>query len=519
MAVTLEQNLLRRSVVGDLLVKSVERNPNNRILRFRDKNYTYREFNNIVNRCASGLSSLGIKKGDKAAILSHNCDYYLFYSWALLKIGAVMTPINWMLKDREIKDIVVHSESVFFLVEDILVPEVVKIKDDLKYVKNFAYINLSGADVPDAWLNFAELCSEKYPADEPELILDDSDPAILLYTSGTEAAPKGVIISHGGYFSTYAAAPLELKITPGDIMLLGAPLFHIAATYLSFAQFAMGNLLVLEYIPDMKEVLELTHEERITHWSWPTTVYMNLPNVPDFENYDLTSLKVCAVWGALVPPALLKMWKKISPGITYLHGWGQTEVNAMGTMNIGKEFEKNPESVGKPMTGVELKIFGPDDKELPAGEVGEIVLRSKAVMTGYFKEKEKTEQTLRGGWHHTGDLGKYDEEGYLYFVDRLKDMIKTGGENVASADVETTLFEHPKVLEVAVIGVPDDTWGEAITACITLKPDTEASEKEIITWAKQNMAAYKVPKKIIFMDDIPKNPSGKILKKELRKQY
>jgi fatty-acyl-CoA synthase len=140
-------------------------------------------------------------------------------------------------------------------------------------------------------------------------------------------------------------------------------------------------------------------------------------------------------------------------------------------------------------------------------------------MTGYFKEEEKTAQTLRGGWHHTGDLGKYDEEGYLYFVDRLKDMIKTGGENVASADVETTLFEHPNILEVAVIGVPDDTWGEAITAYITLKPDTKADEKEIISWAKQNMAAYKVPKKIIFMDDIPKNPSGKILKKELRKQY
>ncbi|MBT3311051.1 MAG: AMP-binding protein [Desulfobacterales bacterium] len=519
MVATLGQNILRRSVVGDLLVKSTARNPNNRILRFRDKNYTYREFNNIVNRCAYGLSSLGIKKGDKAAILSHNCDYYLFYSWALLKIGAVMTPINWMLKDREIKDIVIHSESVFFLVEDILVPEVMKIKDDLKGVKNFGYIKLSDIDVPGNWLNFTDLCSEENPDDEPEAILYDGDPAILLYTSGTEAAPKGVILSHGGYFSTYAAAPLDLQIVPGDIMLLGAPLFHIAATYLSFAQIAMGNLLVLEYIPDMKEVLELTDEERITHWSWPTTVYMNLPNVPGFENYDLTSLRVCAVWGALVPPALLKMWKKISPGIIYTHGWGQTEVNAMGAMNIGKEFENNPESVGKPMTGIEIKIFDMDDKELPSGEVGEIVLRGKSVMTGYFKEDEKTSQTLRGGWHHTGDLGKFDEKGYLYFIDRLKDMIKTGGENVASADVEATLFEHPKILEVAVIGLPDDVWGEAITAVITLKPDTEAEEKEIISWAKQNMAAYKVPKKIIFMDEIPKNPSGKLLKKELRKLH
>ncbi|MBT3311356.1 MAG: AMP-binding protein [Desulfobacterales bacterium] len=515
----LEQNLLKRCVVGDLLVKSVAKNPNNRILRFRDKNYTYQEFNDIVNRCANGLSSLGIEKGDKAAILSHNCDYFLFYSWALLKIGAVMTPINWMLKDREIKDIVKHSESVFFLVEDIFIPEVMKIKDDLKGVKNFGYIKLSDAHVPDDWLNFADLCSKKYPADEPEIILNDIDPAILLYTSGTEAAPKGVILSHGGFFSTFASVPLDLQIIKGDIMLLGAPLFHIAGTFLSFAQFAMGNLVVLEYIPDMQEVLELTHEERITLWSWPTTVYMNLPNVPGFEKYDLTSLRVCGVWGALVPPALLKMWKEISPGIIYTHGWGQTELNAMGSVNVGKNFEENPESIGKPYAGLEIKIFGPDDKELPTGEVGEIVVRGKSVMTGYYKEEEKTAYALRGGWHHTGDLGKYDEEGYLYFVDRLKDMIKTGGENVSSADVETELFEHPKVCEVAVVGFPDNIWGETVTAFVTLNPDTKADEKEIIAWAKQNMAAYKVPKKIIFMDEIPKNPSGKILKKDLRKEY
>ena len=514
----LEENLIKRSVMGDILKKSAAKFPDNRILRFRDKNYTYREFNDIVNRCAHGLTSLGIKKGDMAAILSHNCDSYLLYFWALLKIGAVMTPINWMLKDKEIKDIVIHSESVFFLVEDNLIPEVMKIKSDLTCVKNFGYINLWNSDVPEDWLNFEDLCSDKYPSVEPELIIDDSDPALLLYTSGTEAAPKGAILSHGGFVSTFPAS-LDLQIIPGDIILLGAPLFHRAAHYLAFSQFAMGNFLLLEYIPDMKEILELTQEEKVTHWSWPTTVYMNLPNVQGFENYDLSSLRVLGVWGAVVPPTLLETWKKIIPGIIYTHGWGQTELNGSGILNIGKEFERNPESIGKPMTGMEVKIFGPDDKELPVGEIGEIVVRSKSVMTGYYKEKEKTAQTFRGGWHHTGDLGKYDEEGFLYFVDRLKDMIKTGGENVASADVEITLFEHPDIFEVAVIGLPDDLWGEAVTAFVTLNPGAKADENEIISWAKQNMAPYKVPKKVVFIDEIPKNPSGKILKKELREQY
>jgi len=241
--------------------------------------------------------------------------------------------------------------------------------------------------------------------------------------------------------------------------------------------------------------------------------------MPNFEQYDLSSLRVCTIWGTRVPPSLLNLWKKITPDIIYLNGYGQTETCGMGALNRGIEFEKNPESVGKTMTGMLIKILSHDGEEVPAGEVGEIVMRGKSIMTCYYKDEEKTTYTQRGGWHHTGDLGKFDEEGRLYFVDRLKDMIKTGGENVSSADVETVLSEHPMISEAAVIGINDEIWGEAVTAFVKTLPGSITNEKEIVEWSKEQMAAYKVPKKIFFVDDLPRNPSGKILKKELRNQY
>jgi len=191
----------------------------------------------------------------------------------------------------------------------------------------------------------------------------------------------------------------------------------------------------------------------------------------------------------------------------------------LGSSISGTELDERPDSVGRSMLPVELKIVGPDDKELPRGEVGEIVARGPNIMLGYYKEEEKTAQTQRNGWHHTGDLGRMDEEGYLYFVDRLKDMIKTGGENVASADVEVALFRNPKIADVSIIGLPDEVWGEAITAVVVPAPGESLDEEAVIAWSKENMARYKVPKRVVIVDELPRNPSGKVLKRELRTKY
>jgi fatty-acyl-CoA synthase len=238
-----------------------------------------------------------------------------------------------------------------------------------------------------------------------------------------------------------------------------------------------------------------------------------------FDEYDLKSLRVCVLFGSPAPPALLDRWRETVPGVVFLNSYGQTEMTPLGATIYGKELDERPDSVGRSMLPVELKIVGPDDKELPRGEVGEIVARGPNIMLGYYKEEEKTAQAQRNGWHHTGDLGRMDEEGYLYFVDRLKDMIKTGGENVASADVEVALFRHPKISDVSIIGLPDEVWGEAITAVVVPAPGESIDEEEVIAWAKENMARYKVPKRVAVVDELPRNPSGKVLKRELRTRY
>ena len=336
---------------------------------------------------------------------------------------------------------------------------------------------------------------------------------------GPRRPPKGVMNTHMNFVSTIPSALADTLIQRDEVMLGGIPLYHVAGMWMFTACTALGALTLLEYIPDLKEVLELTQEEKVTRWCWPTTVYINLPNMPGFETYDLKSLRVCQIFGSPAPPALLDRWREIVPGMIFMNSYGQTEMTPLGSSISGTELDERPDSVGRSMLPVELKIVGPDDKELPRGEVGEIVVRGPNIMLGYYKEEEKTAQTQRNGWHHTGDLGRMDEEGYLYFVDRLKDMIKTGGENVASADVEVALFRHPKISDVSIIGLPDEVWGEAITAVVVPAPGESLDEEEVIAWSKENMARYKVPKRVVIVDELPRNPSGKVLKRDLRKQY
>jgi len=516
---SIERNMMRRNVAGDLLVKSTDRYPNKVAIQFKDKKYTYKELNEKVNRCAHGLQKMGITKGDKAAILSHNCDHFIIYWWALMKIGAVMTPMNWMLRGPEIKYIVDHSESKMVFVEDVLVPSVSEIKDELKGVNTFGYFDVNGIGVEDGWINFEELLSEENSTEEPEVIIESEDPATLLYTSGTTAAPKGVLNSHMNLVSNMANAPVDNFTVVDDILLLGLPLFHVGGIWMFLTHCTFGATSIIEYLPDPLEILELTHKEKVTRWCWPSALYVNLPNVPGFDNYDLTSIRVCQVFGAILPDEILNIWKKKAPGMIFMSSYGMTEITSNGTTISGKDFAERPESVGKTMHTVQAKIFDDDDNELPPGEVGEIVIRSPGVMLGYFKEEEKTAEIITKGWLHTGDLGRMDEDGFFYFVDRKKDMIKTGGENVASADVETTLGNYPKVADIAVVGLPHPVWAEAITAFVVPVPGEEVIEEEVIKWCKENMALFKVPKKVVVLDELPMNPSGKFLKKDLRKDY
>lgn len=514
-----EENVMRRVSVGDMLVRTAARYPNLKALCFRDKNYTFAELNVLVNRCAHGLTQMGIIKGDRCAILSHNCDQFVILWWGLMKIGAIITPLNFMLKNEEVSYIINHAEPVAFFVEDKLIPNVLPIQSKLKTVRTFGYINLAGETTPDGWMNIEDLWNEKYPATEPEALIYPEDPALLLYTSGTESAPKGVINTHLNFFTILLSAVLDLHIVKGDVFIGGIPLYHVAAQYLFIAGIAVGATNLLEYAPDPFEILKFTQEEKVTIWVWPPTLYINLPLFPNFDELDFSSLRVCIVFGALCPPAVLERWRKKMPKTQFMNYYGQTEMSPLGACLQDEDFAIHPDSIGRSHIPLELKVFDIiSDKEVPRGEVGELVARGPAIMSGYYKDEEKTAATFRGGWHHTGDLVRMDEEGFIYFVDRAKDIIKTGGENVSSQEVEVVLYKHPKVADAAVIGMPDPVWSEAVSAIIVPRPGETIEEKEIIDFCKQHMAAYKIPKNIFFFPALPRNPSGKVLKNVLRKE-
>ncbi|MCD6280128.1 MAG: AMP-binding protein [Deltaproteobacteria bacterium] len=514
-----EKNVLRRASVGDMLVRTAARFPDKVALKFRDKSYTFREFNSVVNKCAYGLSMLGIKKGDRAAILSHNCDQFLIYWWALMKLGAIITPLNFMLKGQEVKYIINHSEASMFVVEDSLIGNMIDVKDELKSVKHFCYINLTGSEVPEGWINIEDLWKDEYPYVEPEVEIYYDDPATLLYTSGTEAAPKGVLNSHLNFYMDVLSSLYDLRVGPDDRIIAGIPLFHVAAMYLFVALVAGGAYSVLEYVPDPAEILRFTQDEKITVWVWPPALYTGLPFMPDFDKYDISSLRLCIIFGSLAPSSVIEKWKNMLPEAGFMNYYGQTELSPLGASLLPEDFDKKPTSIGKPHMPLQMKVFDPDDNELPPGEVGELVARGPAVMLGYYKEEEKTAQTFRKGWHHTGDIVRMDEDGFIYFVDRRKDIIKSGGENVSSQEVEAVLFKHPAIADAAVIGLPDPYWSEAVTAIVVPAPGQEINEEDIITFCKKELAGYKVPKKVIKIDALPRNPSGKILKNELRNRF
>ena len=519
---SMEMNLLRRFNIGDMPKRTAARYPDRIAIVFEGQEITYKELNENCCRMAHAFERLGAERGDRIAFITHNCLQYVYAWFGACKIGCVVNPLNFMLKPGEIEYIVNHSEARFFFVEDILVPQVLEATPNLKKVEKFGiiHINVPDTEVPEGWLNLNELFEAPTDTSEPMVETDNDDMSSLMYTSGTEALPKGVMNTHGNWLNTAASLVADFSLSKDETLLVSIPLYHVGGKTLLLGCIFLGAKVVLEYAPNPIEIMELTQREKVTFWVYPPTLYQILPTMPDFDKYDLSSLGKCESFGAVMPVPLLKQWKEILPGTEWYNYYGQTESTPLGSTLMPEDFERKIDSIGRPHTGVEIKIFDENDNEVPVGEVGEIVMRSPSVMRGYYRDEEKTAETLRDGWLHTGDLGRFDEEGFLYFVDRKKDMIKSGGENVASKEVEDVIFKHEKVMQVAVIGMPHEYWMEAVAAVVVPYPGVEVTEEEIIAHCKENMAGYKVPKKVIVMamEDLPVLPSGKILKRVLREQ-
>lgn len=515
---SLENDSVCRCISTDNLVINAERTPDKEVLVFKNKRYTFRQFNEKVNRLANSLIEMGIKKDDNAAILSHNCDQFLIYWYALMKIGAVMVPVNWLYNEDEIKYIIEHSESKLLVVEDLYINKIESMRDNLTTVKKYGVIKSSHSEIPDGWFDIEVLQNENSVPDELEIEIKDDDTALIIYTSGTESLPKGAMLSHKSFVVGIASAQWANKFRRDMVYLIGLPFFHLAGLWLFYNTAAVGGKSVVMYSVEPKEILELTKMEKVTHWSWVTTIYVNLLRLPEFDKSFIETLEIAIIFGSYVSQSLIKQWIDLNPKMLFMNAYGQTEcVNI--TCNYEAESQFRLESVGRTNLFTRLQIHGPDGEKLPVGQEGEIVVRSPLAMKGYFKDPEKTTDVFRGGWLHTGDIGRMDEEGRLYFIDRIKDMIKTGGENVASTEVEEILIQHAKISEVAVIGLKDPVWQEAVVAVIVPMEGQEIEEAEIVEFCKTKMAGYKVPKRVIFRKELPKSNVGKILKRDLKMIY
>lgn len=477
---------------------------------------TYAELDQRANRCANALRSLGVGRGDRVAVMARNHVDTVVVYYGALKIGAAYSGINVMFGPAEVEQQLAHLEPAVVLAGVDFTSVVDTARDNLAIDH---VVVLGGSDV-DEWLSFGELVAAADPS-EPECEVDEHDLAMIVYTSGTEAAPKGVMITHRNYLiSTGPAWSWGLRTQPDDIWLYVMPFHTIAGIGSMTTLTMMGATLVLPATTEAGASLRMIRDEQISVLAQTPTFYIGLSNQPDFGPDSVGTVQRCMTYGGQVSPHAIKAWADSAPGITWGTYWGQSELSQLGSVGWFRHLEDipggDPTWIGKPVSHLEIEILDADGN--PA-ESGELICRSPSVMSGYFKDPERTAQVLRDGWVHTGDIVRRDEDGNLFFLDRSKDMIKTGGMNVSSQEVERALQSHPDVVRAAVVGLPDDYWSEVVTGFVILRDDAHVDAPALIDHCKQSIAGFKTPKKIHLVSDLPVDPQGKLLKRELRRLH
>ena len=494
-----------------------------------DRRFTYSRFAERVYRLANFLNRMGINKGDCVAILHHNSHEFLECYFAAAQIGAILNPLNFRLSPRELAFILEDSGARILIAARRFGPNVSSL---MEIASNLDRVILTGKGdnppIPDS-LDYEEILDkeQKTPPAVPEI--SDDDVAHLYYTSGTTGRPKGVMLSHKNVCSHALAAIAELHLTDRDNWIHVAPLFHLADAWATFAITLVGGKHVVATDFDPPLVLSAIQDEKVTITNMIPTMLNMLVNTPDVDTYDFSSLRALLSGGASIAPEVVRRIMETFR-CDYIQTYGMTETSPYLTVSILKDnlVDLPPDrqffykaKTGRPFLGVLLKVVREDGTEVTSDdkEVGEIVVKGDIVTKGYWKQPEETAKVLKDGWLFTGDMAVVDQEGYVNIVDRKKDMIITGGENVYSVEVENVLYTHLSVLEAAVIGVPHPKWGEAVKAVVVLKPGHQASEEEIIQHCKEQIAHYKAPKSVDFLSELPKTGSAKIYKKGLRERY
>jgi len=508
--------------IKDIIKRNTDLYPDKTAFMFEGKQYTFKQVNNRINRLIHALKSMGVKKGDHVGILAYNCSQY-FEVFALAKAGIVVVPLNFRSVGPELEFLINNSEITTLIVEKEFIDIVNSIRAKIDRVKNYVCLD---ANVPD--MKSYEKLISYFPPDEPDEIVNENDMAALYYSSGTTGRPKGAVHTHKSMVAEMllpAQFP-ELDLNANDIALCVMPFFHVggsAAHMLSV--YAAGATSVILKKFDEEAALKAIEQYRITYVCLVPAMIIRLTDYPALGKYDIRSLRTIAYTGAPMPvEAMKRAIKQFGPIL--VQSLGQTETLKMTILSKAEhkldgtpQEMKRLESAGKPPRPGDIKISDKKGNEVKRGTPGEIAARSDRVMAAYWKMPKETTETIRNGWLYTGDVGIMDEDGYVYLVDRKKDMIISGGENIYSREVEDILYTHPAVADAAVIGVPDETWGESVKAILVLKPGMTATEKEIIEFCKVRMASYKKPKTVEFYESLPKTTTGKIKKAEIREKY
>ena len=499
--------------IGSLLSQSARKFPKLLAIECEGRSYSYRGFNEEVNRLAHGLLLQGVNKGDKLALMMKNSDYFVFTFFAAAKIGTVAVPVNFRLTAIEVQYILEQSDAAIVVCDK----EFEQVIAEAKMGTGVRMVITVGEPETVGFYSYEKIITEH--TNEPEIEISEKDDVEILYTSGTTGRPKGALFDHSQIFKVGISVTINMGIRMHERILHLAPLFHSAQLNLFLISgVALGATHIIHRDFHPVKTLQAIQEYKITHLFAVPAMYNFLLQVPNAADYDLTSIKRVGYGAAPMAPELVKKSMKLFKTDQFYNLCGLTEAGPGGILLDPEGHRQHLGKGGKPIFMTETRVVNEEGKDVLPGVIGEFIVRSPMVMKEYYKKPEETKSTLKGGWLYTGDLATIDEEGYITLVDRKKDMIISGGENVYSVEVEGVLYEHPAVLEAAIIGLPDEVWGEAVCAVIVLKEGAVIDEQELRNFCRKKLAGYKVPRRIFIEDQLPRNASGKILKYQLRKK-
>jgi fatty-acyl-CoA synthase len=503
--------------LADISRQQAAKRGNSTAFYFEGRETTFAQFDRNVSKVANGLIALGQKPGARIGYMGMNSDRYFEVQLGACKANTVLVGVNWRLAGPEVVYVLNDAGCEVMFVGAEFVPMIEKIKSECPQLKHVIAVDGGHTSWPayEAW-------RDSQSDRDPMVPIKADDDAIQLYTSGTTGHPKGVQLTHGNYVAFFKASQDAnwADFSVGDPNLVAMPNFHVAGVNMGLTTLAQGCLGVVIKTVTPDAVFDMIEKFRIQNMFLVPAVILMLVQHPRIKTTDISCVKRMFYGASPITEELLKTAQAIFKDCGFFQLYGLTETVGGGTALQPADHRGNLlRSCGKPYPGLDIKVVSEDGKEVKQGDVGEILIRGGVVMKGYWNKADATAKSIKDGWFYTGDAGYFDADGFLFIHDRVKDMIVSGGENIYPAEVENAVFGHAAVADVAVIGVPDEKWGEAVKAIVVLKPGSTATAEEIIAWTRARIAGYKLPKSVDFIEALPRNPSGKILRRELREPY